>query len=78
MKQKFGPGKAPAERVLKDIRRQTRCHYAFGEARELQRQTSIRCISLVKAEIAHFLFEPVESFFALVDHDCLRKEVGIE
>ena len=24
MRQKFGPGKAPAEQVLKDIRRQTR------------------------------------------------------
>jgi transposase len=31
MKQKSGPGKAPAEQVLKDIRRQTRRHYAAEE-----------------------------------------------
>jgi transposase-like protein len=31
MKQKSGPGKAPAERVLKDIRRQTRWHYSAEE-----------------------------------------------
>ncbi len=31
MKQKSGPGKAPAERVLKDIRRQTRRHYSAKE-----------------------------------------------
>lgn len=31
MKQKSGPGKAPAEQVLKDIRRQTRRHYSAEE-----------------------------------------------
>jgi transposase len=31
MKQRSGPGKAPAEQVLKDIRRQTRRHYAAEE-----------------------------------------------
>ncbi len=31
MKQKCGPGKAPAEQVLKDIRRQTRRHHAAEE-----------------------------------------------
>src|SRR5665811_1525948 len=31
MKQKSGPGKAPAERVLKDIRRQTRRQYSAEE-----------------------------------------------
>jgi hypothetical protein len=31
MKQKSGPGKAPAERVLKDIWRQTRQHYSAEE-----------------------------------------------
>jgi transposase len=31
MKQKSGPDKAPAEHVLKDIRRQTRRHSAFKE-----------------------------------------------
>lgn len=31
MKQKYGPGKAPAEQVLKDIRRQTRRHYSAEE-----------------------------------------------
>src|SRR4029077_15790815 len=31
MKQKSGPGKAPAEQVLKDIRRQTRRQYSAEE-----------------------------------------------
>ena len=31
MKQKSVPGKAPAEQVLKDIRRQTRRHYSAEE-----------------------------------------------
>jgi transposase len=31
MKQKSGPGKASAEQVLKDIRRQTRRHYSAEE-----------------------------------------------
>lgn len=31
MKQKSGPGEAPAEQVLKDIRRQTRKHYSAEE-----------------------------------------------
>ena len=31
MKQKSGPGKAPAEQVLKDIRRRTRRHYSAEE-----------------------------------------------
>src|SRR5215510_14963858 len=31
MKQKSGPGKPPAERVLKDIRRQTRRQYSAEE-----------------------------------------------
>jgi len=31
MKQKTGPGKAPAEQVLKDIRRQTRRQYSAEE-----------------------------------------------
>ncbi len=31
MKQKSGPGKAPAERVLKDIRRQTPTVFGGGE-----------------------------------------------
>ena len=31
MKQGSGPGKAPAEQVLKDIRRQTRRHYSAEE-----------------------------------------------
>lgn len=31
MKQKSGPGKAPAEQVIKDIRRQTRRHYSAEE-----------------------------------------------
>ncbi len=31
MKQKSAPGKAPAERVLKDIRRQTRRQYSAKE-----------------------------------------------
>jgi hypothetical protein len=31
MKQKSGPGKAPADQVLKDIRRQTRRHYSAEE-----------------------------------------------
>src|SRR6188472_4495016 len=31
MKQKSGPGKAPAEQVLKDIRRQTRRQYSGKE-----------------------------------------------
>src|ERR1700756_426183 len=31
MKQKSGAGKAPAEQVLKDIRRQTRRHYSAEE-----------------------------------------------
>ena len=31
MKQNSGPGKAPAEQVLKDIRRQTRRHYSAEE-----------------------------------------------
>ena len=31
MKQKSGPGKAPAEQVLKDIRRQARLHYSAEE-----------------------------------------------
>jgi transposase len=31
MKQKSGPGKALAEQVLKDIRRQTRRHYSAEE-----------------------------------------------
>ena len=31
MKQKSGPGKAPAEQVVKDIRRQTRRHYSAEE-----------------------------------------------
>ncbi|OKO67127.1 transposase [Bradyrhizobium sp. NAS80.1] len=31
MKQKSGPGKAPAERVVKDIRRQTRRHCSAEE-----------------------------------------------
>src|SRR4030095_8680056 len=31
MNQKAGPGKAPAEQVLKDIRRQTRRHYSAEE-----------------------------------------------
>jgi transposase len=31
MKQKSGPGKAPAEQVLKDIRRQTRRKYSAEE-----------------------------------------------
>lgn len=31
MKQKSGPGKVPAERVLKDIRRQTRRQYSAEE-----------------------------------------------
>jgi hypothetical protein len=31
MKQKSGPGKAPAEQVLKDIRRQTRRHFSAEE-----------------------------------------------
>ena len=31
MKQKSGTGKAPAEQVLKDIRRQTRRHYSAKE-----------------------------------------------
>ena len=31
MKQKSGPGKVPAEQVLKDIRRQTRRHYSAEE-----------------------------------------------
>ena len=31
MKQKSGSGKAPAEQVLKDIRRQTRRHYSAEE-----------------------------------------------
>ena len=31
MKQESGPGKSPAERVLKDIRRQTRRQYSAEE-----------------------------------------------
>lgn len=31
MKQKSGPGKAPAEQVMKDIRRQTRRQYSAEE-----------------------------------------------
>ena len=31
MKQKYGPGKEPAEQVLKDIRRQTRRQYSAEE-----------------------------------------------
>jgi hypothetical protein len=31
MKQKFGPAKAPAAQVLKDIRRQTRRQYSADE-----------------------------------------------
>ena len=31
MKQKSGPGKAPAEQVLKDIRRQTRRQYSAAD-----------------------------------------------
>ena len=31
MKQKSGPGKAPAEQVLKDVRRQTRRQYSAEE-----------------------------------------------
>ena len=31
MRQKSGPGKAPAEQVLKDIRRPTRRQYSAGE-----------------------------------------------
>jgi transposase len=31
MKQKSGPSKAPAEQVLKDIRRQTRRHFSAEE-----------------------------------------------
>ena len=31
MRQKSGPGKAPAEQVLKDIRRQTRRQYSAEE-----------------------------------------------
>jgi transposase-like protein len=31
MKQKSGPGKVPAEQMLKDIRRQTRRHYSAEE-----------------------------------------------
>ena len=33
MKQKSGPGKAPAEQVLKDIRRQTRRQYSAEDSR---------------------------------------------
>ena len=33
MKQKSGPGKAPAEQVLKDIRRQTRRQYSAETVR---------------------------------------------
>lgn len=31
MKRKSGPGKAPAEQVLKDVSRQTRRHYSAEE-----------------------------------------------
>jgi len=38
MKQKSGPGKAPAELVLKDIRRQTRRHYSAEEKIRIVRE----------------------------------------
>jgi hypothetical protein len=39
MKQKYGPGKAPAEKVLKDIRRQTRRQYSAEEKIPLGQKT---------------------------------------
>ena len=38
MKQKSVPGKAPAEQVLKDIRRQTRRHYSAEEKIRIVRE----------------------------------------
>src|ERR1700683_5274749 len=38
MKQKSGPGKAPAEQVLKDIRRQTRRQYSANKKSRSRRE----------------------------------------
>jgi transposase len=42
MKQKSGPGKAPAERVLKNIRRQTRRQYSAEEKIRIVLRTARR------------------------------------
>jgi hypothetical protein len=44
MKQKSGPGKAPAEQVLKDIRRQTRRHYSAEEKIRIVARGALQCV----------------------------------
>jgi transposase len=45
MKQKSGPGKAPAEQVLKDIRRQTRRHFSAEKKQGIvQGSMWMRCV----------------------------------
>jgi hypothetical protein len=45
MKQKSGPGKAPAEQVLKDIRRQTRRQYSAEEKIRIMLEGRKRCVA---------------------------------
>lgn len=42
MKQKSGPAKAPAERVLKDIRRQTRRQYSAEEKIRIVLESTVK------------------------------------
>jgi hypothetical protein len=70
MKQKSGPDKAPAEQVMKDIRRQTRQHYSAEEKipsclRDCGREEHLRADPPAIME-AKLTFGPEHQF--LIDH----------
>lgn len=50
MKQKSGPGNAPAEQVLKDIRRQTRRPYSAEEKIRIVLESVRRCAVVPASE----------------------------
>ena len=70
MKQKSGPGKAPAEQVLKDIRRQTRRHYSAEEKIRivLEGLHDIGCTPFGQADIQGAL--GIEEWLESVIPDC--------
>ena len=74
MKQKPGPGKAPAEQVLKDIRRQTRRQYSAEEKIRINRSRRLwadaldLCDALAHLTVAeHRIDLPVEDDDAAVE-----------
>ena len=55
MKQKSGPDKAPAEQVLKDIRRQTRRQYS-AEEKILAERERIKRATIANRRLQHQLY----------------------